>query len=226
MSGKIILLKTGSTHPAIRQVFGDFEHWFLRAWTDKEVQLIDATKTAELPELRGHEGIVITGSPAMVTDREPWSERLAHWLATHAHGRVPVLGVCYGHQLLVHALGGEVHWHPQGREIGTVNIQLTPAGQQDNLLQTLPSRFTAQATHAQSVKSLPEGAILLAGNSFEPHHAFRLGAMTWGLQFHPEFSPDIMRAYIEETGAAVELLEQVGEASADHRLLQRFAELV
>lgn len=226
MTKKIILVKTGSTHPAIRQRFGDFEDWFQQAWENVEVELVNAVTSQALPALRGNEGIVITGSPAMVTDREPWSERLAGWLADTAHGRVPILGVCYGHQLLAHALGGSVHFHPQGREIGTVDITLTPAARQDPLLGILPDTIKAQVTHAQSVKTLPQGAVLLASNTFEPHHAFRVGECTWGLQFHPEFSADVMRAYIEETGADISLREQVVPADAERNLLQRFVELI
>lgn len=92
MSKKIILLKTGSTHPAIRQRFGDFEDWFLQAWSGCDVKLVNAVTREALPVLVGNEGVVITGSPAMVTDQEPWSERLAHWLREQAHGRVPILG--------------------------------------------------------------------------------------------------------------------------------------
>lgn len=226
MSRKIILLKTGSTHPAIRQRFGDFEDWFMRAWTDCEVNLINAVTTESLPSLQGNEGVVITGSPAMVTDQEPWSEQLAQWLAQEAHNRVPILGVCYGHQLLAHALGGSVHWHPQGREIGCVDITLESAARQDPLLGILPATFKAQVTHAQSVKTLPPDAVLLAHNDFEPHHAFRVGASTWGVQFHPEFSADIMRAYIEETHANADLLTGVQDADAGSNLLERFLALL
>ncbi len=226
MAKHIILLKTGSTHPGIRQRFGDFEDWFMGAWTDCRVTLINAVTAAQLPVLAGDEGVVITGSPAMVTDREPWSERLAEWLAQHAHNRVPVLGVCYGHQLLAHALGGSVQWHPKGREIGTVDIELEPVGEKDPLLGILPAHFKAQVTHAQSVKMLPPNAVLLAHNAFEPHHAFRVGNTTWGVQFHPEFSAEIMRAYIRETSADSVLLEQVQPAQAGANLLQRFVELI
>lgn len=226
MAKKIILLKTGSTHPGIRQRFGDFEDWFLQAWTGCDVTLVNAVTAAELPTLVGDEGVVITGSPAMVTDREPWSEKLAAWLADSAHGQVPILGVCYGHQLLAHALGGSVYWHPQGREIGTVEIALEPSARQDPLLGILPVNFSAQVTHAQSVKTLPPGATLLARNAFEPHQAFRLGEATWGVQFHPEFSAEVMRAYIEETGADQTLLGQITSADANHNLLQRFVELI
>lgn len=226
MAKKIILLKTGSTHSGIRQRFGDFEDWFLQAWAGCDVTLVNAVTASALPALKGDEGIVITGSPAMVTDREPWSEALAHWLAHTAHGNVPILGVCYGHQLLAHGLGGSVHWHPQGREIGTVGIQLQADAHKDPLLNILPDYFTAQVTHAQSVKTLPPGATLLARNAFEPHQAFRLGERTWGVQFHPEFSAEVMRAYVEETGADKTLLQWITPADANNNLLQRFAELI
>jgi len=226
MTKKIILLKTGSTHPGIRQRFGDFEDWFMQAWDQCAVTLVNAVTASELPVLKGDEGVVITGSPAMVTDREPWSEKLAEWLVQQAHGKVPVLGVCYGHQLLAHALGGSVHFHPQGREIGTVDITQQPGAQDDPLLSILPKQFKAQVTHAQSVKALPPGATLLARNDYEPHQAFRVGERTWGVQFHPEFSADVMRAYIQERGDNLHLLDQVTKADANGNLLQRFVELI
>lgn len=231
---KILLIKTGSTHATIRDQFGDFEHWFLRGLTAADTQLVNAMEATALPACNDIDGVVITGSPAMVTDREPWSERLAEWLATQAHGQVPILGVCYGHQLLAHALGGAVDWHPQGREIGTTPIHLTDAGTRDPLLGTLPARFLAQVTHAQRVSRLPDEAVLLAGNDYESHHAFRVGDATWGLQFHPEFSADVMRAYLHAGAEALrknqrdpdQLLQQVEAAHADQELLRRFVELL
>jgi len=195
---------------------------------------VNAVTASTLPDVAGFDGVVMTGSPAMVTDREPWSEQLAAWLATQAHGQVPVLGVCYGHQLLAHALGGAVDWHPQGREIGTTAIHLTDAGNNDPLLGTLPSRFLAQVTHAQRVSRLPDEAVLLAQNPFESHHAFRIGEATWGLQFHPEFSADVMRAYLDVAADALRkekrdpeaLSAEVQQAHADGMLLRRFVELL
>ena len=60
----------------------------------------------------------------MVSEREPWSERAAEWLREVAQRGIPLLGICYGHQLLAHALGGRVGANPQGREIGTVEVGL------------------------------------------------------------------------------------------------------
>lgn len=195
---RVAILKTGTTYPGLKARFGDFEDWFTQGLSaDLELTIINVEQgeTAGNPEQ--WDGIVVTGSPAMVSDREPWSEEAAHWLASAVGKKVPVLGVCYGHQLLAHALGGEVGYHPDGRETGTRTIELLPAASSDELFQNLPNSFKAQLTHKQSVLSLPPGAVLLGRSNFEPHQAFRMGESAWGVQFHPEFSDAIMKAYLE-----------------------------
>ena len=234
MAKKILLLKTGTTYSDIRQQFGDFDVWFSRALHSCDVNVVDAVTETDSPDWLAHDGIIITGSPAMVTEQEPWSERLADWLASYAHGQLPILGVCYGHQLLAHALGGTVDWHPRGREIGTVEIDLTSSGRQDTLLEVLPPTFLGHVTHAQSVTHLPPAATLLASNDFEPHHGFRVGESTWGVQFHPEFNPAIMQAYLKQSQSTLEregrdvnaLMDQVTEADANGGLLRRFVTLL
>ena len=117
---RVVVLKTGTTYPDIRARFGDFDQWFLRGLSD-ELEITVAN--AEASELPGNpedwDGIVVTGSPAMVSDRAEWSENAGRWLAKAVRREIPVLGVCYGHQLLAHALGGEAGYHPDGRETGT-----------------------------------------------------------------------------------------------------------
>ena len=198
----LLIVQTGRTHDHIRERLGDFHDWIeagLRTG-GAEVTTYDARSDTPPPALQTVAGIVLTGSHAMVSDREAWSEALVPWLTRLvAHG-TPVLGICYGHQLLAHALGGEVAHHPQGVEIGTVRVQRHAAAQTDALLGHLPDDFEAQATHWQSVRRLPPGAVLLAGNAFEPHHAFRVGPSAWGVQFHPEFSAEALRAYVEGMG--------------------------
>ena len=200
------IIKTGDTLPAQRARHGDFEDWIAGglnqapASTQLALQTLDARTATAWPQPGQIAGVVVTGSPAMVTDREPWSERTAAWLASVVTARVPVLGICYGHQLLAHALGGEVAHHPDGVEIGTVTVARHAASEADPLLGDLPEHFPAQAVHWQSVRRLPPGAVLLAGNDFEPHHAFRVGRNAWGVQFHPEFSDEALRAYLEGLG--------------------------
>lgn len=194
----LLILKLGSTHPHIAAELQDFEHWIQAGLQDDSlpVQVVDPREGQALPPQADIAGVVVTGSHSMVSDREPWSETAAAWLRDTVAAEVPVLGICYGHQLLAHALGGEVGYHPQGIELGTVPVSLHEAAQDDPLFAGLPTQFDAQAAHRQSVQRLPDGATLLAGNHFEPHHAFRFGTRAWGVQFHPEFGEAATRAYL------------------------------
>lgn len=232
---RLVVLKTGNTLPAILEVFGDFDRWFLNGLSEElEREVVDVT-CQPLPGEPAHwDGIVVTGSPAMVSDREPWSESTGAWLAKAVEQGVPVLGVCYGHQLLAHALGGKVGYHPDGRESGTYPVNLHDSVSGDPLFEGLPRTFKAQLTHRQSVLELPANAILLASNDFERHQAFRIGPCAWGVQFHPEITADVMRAYLKaQTPALLQegfspdlLLSQVEDAPYASSLLQRFSEIV
>lgn len=82
---------------------------------------------------------------------------------------MPALGICYGHQLLGHALGGTVGNHPDGGEFGTVEVRLLPEAAADPLFAGLPAVFPAQLFHRQSVLYLPSGAQVLASSQREPH---------------------------------------------------------
>ncbi|MCG7201260.1 glutamine amidotransferase [Marinobacter pelagius] len=232
---RVLILKTGTTYADIRSRFGDFEDWFIRGLSpelDPEVLDLPHGDTPGNPA--DWDGIVVTGSPAMVSDRETWSEEAAGWLVRAVKAGIPVLGVCYGHQLLAHALGGAVGYHPEGRETGTKVVELFAEAERDVLFSALPRHFKAQLTHKQSVLSLPPGAVCLGRSDFEPHQAFRVGDCAWGVQFHPEFSAAIMRAYLEvqmpelvREGLDPEaLLTDVSPAPEASSLLQRFSELV
>lgn len=202
---RFLIVQTGSTLPRLRARHGDFPHWFRTSLglAQAQVETVRADLGAKLPAKIPHAGVIVTGSPAMISDRERWSEDTAAWLRGAIDAAVPVLGVCYGHQLLAHALGGRVDYHPDGREIGTVTIERLQAANDDPLLAGAPARFAAHASHQQSVVELPPGAILLARSAHDPHHAVRYAPNAWGLQFHPEFSVEIMRGYIDARRPAV-----------------------
>ncbi|MBD3640245.1 MAG: glutamine amidotransferase [Marinobacter sp.] len=232
---RVLILKTGTTYSDIRARFGDFEDWFIRGLCpDLALTVMDLPHGDEPGDPSEWDGVVVTGSPAMVSDREAWSEKAAAWLAKAVTAGIPVLGVCYGHQLLAHALGGEVGYHPDGRETGTRVVELLPEAGHDPLFNSLPPRFRAQLTHKQSVLRLPPGTILLGRSDFEPHQSFRVGHCAWGVQFHPEFSDAVMRAYLEVQAPELDkegldahaLLNEVAPAPEASSLLQRFSELV
>ena len=232
----VIIVKAGSTFSTTRQCLGDFEDWIIRSieWSDVLISVVNVLEGETLPPVDTLSGVIITGSHGMVTDNETWMQVLASWIPKVLERNIPLLGICFGDQLLANAMGGYSDYHPKGREIGTVSIKLSPAGRLDRLLGYLPDEFYAHTTHAQTIIKLPENALNLAANPFETHHAFRLGDSAWGVQFHPEFSADIMKAYINEQAGTLqreghdiaELTATICNTDAANRLLQRFIAIV
>lgn len=196
---KLYIIKTGTTFPATAQNYGDFDTWTASGLKNApaDIVTIDVLKDT-LPETIECAGVVITGSHSMVTDNLSWSVALEKWISSLLEDEVPILGICYGHQLLARAAGGEVGYHPLGKEIGTVTVNLVNEYASDPVFSCLPSSFSAHTTHAQTVLRLPDKAVKLAENTFEPNHIFRIGPCAYGVQFHPEYSANIMKSYIQE----------------------------
>lgn len=193
----LLIVQTGSAPIELRERIGDFPDWFRQALrlNGERVRIVDVQERAALPAPKSVSAAIVTGSAAMVTHRLEWSERTAQWLADAVRADLPVLGVCYGHQLLAHALGGRVEDHPRGREIGTVEIDCHAQAASDELFGSAGT-FAAQATHVQSVTRLPPNATVLARSAHDDHQAVRYARRAWGLQFHPEFPVAAMRGYL------------------------------
>lgn len=230
----VVIVKTGSTLPRLARERGDYEDWIAEGLGLPNVRVCDSIGGEALPDPPLPRAVVITGSSAMVTERLEWSERAASWLPEVLRRGTPVLGICYGHQLLAHALGGEVGPNPRGREIGTIDVTLTDEGRRDPLLSHRGPELVVSASHRQSVLRLPAGARQLASNALDPNQAFAIGARAWGVQFHPEWDHDVIRAYLEERAETLReegldpdaLLARVRPSDDGPAILRRFAELV
>lgn len=206
MPKNVLLLKAGEAANALRLVSGDYERWFFRAagLTGYRFEVVNAHLGQRLPAPSGYDAVVMTGSPLSMTAPSDWMKRAAEHLRSAADRRVPVLGVCFGHQLLGYAFGSRVIRNPRGREIGSVEVRLTPAGQADPLFRSLPERFLAQATHEDIVERPPPGATVLAHNDNTALQAMAIGRHVRGVQFHPELFPDGLRALICSRAAALQ----------------------
>lgn len=232
---KIYIIKTGDTLSDIADRFSDFEDWIIRGLKvdPSEVTVFDAVNNRDLPEIDRIKSAVIAGSHAMVTENLPWSLNIEDWIPGIIENHIPLLGICYGHQLIAKAMGGVIAYHPGGMELGTKEITLFESSRKDPLFDGFPERMNVHVSHSQTVATLPPGAVLLAGNNFEPHHAFRIGKNTWGVQFHPEYDTLIMQAYISQSAklfgeiSAIEatLLEEVKETPFAADMLERFGRI-
>lgn len=229
---KVAIIKTGDTSPELAAERGDFEDWIIAGMglpADK-FAVVDVCRDVGLPARDTLAGVVITGSHAMVTDGDGWSRRVQAWLPGIVSRQVPVLGICYGHQLLAQALGGRVGDNPRGMEFGTVPVELIGRYAQDPLLGGLANPIHVHVCHTQTVLELPPGAQLLARSAEDPHQAFFMGESAWGLQFHPEFNALAMSYYIRQyrrelsqQGRDVDrLLAQTRETSWGDKILRRF----
>ena len=230
MTRPIALLKVGRTSDAVADERGDYDVWFREGLESDDLVVLRVADGDPLPDPSLYGAVVVTGSFAMVTDRAPWSVASGEFLVRAIELGLPVLAVCYGHQLLADALGGTVDWNPKGRQIGTVDARLTDEGAKDRLFAGLGNPLVVQTSHRQVVTALPKGATLLASSPLDPHHAFRLRESAWAVQFHPEFDDEVARAYIQERAEAIvseggdpgALLAGVRRSSHGREILRRF----
>lgn len=147
------------------------------------------TYQAPLPQATG---LLISGSVHSVYEQLEWMQALEACIRTHQAAQIPILGICFGHQILAHALGGKVSRLPHNREFGCQPVYLTPQGLAHPWLRDFPSGSSTLQSHQDHVATLPPGAQGLGSSSTTEHQIFSLGNAL-GVQFHPEYSPDTLR---------------------------------
>lgn len=192
----ITLLKTGETFEALKPHEGCYETWFAHVFGERvRWQVIDAPKGDLLPQPESIEHLVISGSPVSVYERLAWSVACSEWIGRVWEREIPILGVCYGHQLLADALGGEVSRSPQGREMGAVTVQQRGT---DPIFDGLGAQFDVWQTHIDEVSRLPAQAEIIAENDHCLVQAMSIGAHCRSVQWHPEMNQTILAHYIQE----------------------------
>lgn len=201
--------------------------WFVQALDLAEDQYIIVRPHLgeALPEPGTISAAILTGSWAMVTDRADWSERTAEWVRGAMARSLPLLGVCYGHQLMAYALGGQVGDNPNGWERGLQQLTVATDSPHDPLVASLPPRFTAWLSHRQSVLVPPGGAEVLAGSAQDRCQIIRYSAHALSVQFHPEFTQRIMSACLRNSVGAAQASETLAgcqEPEWSLRILQDF----
>lgn len=193
---RVGLLECDHTDPELRAIDGDYGEMFLRLFARNAPHLalsrIDVIGGAPLPPPSAFDAFVVTGSRCDAVGREPWILALADLVRQAHDAQVPTVGICFGHQLIAHVLGGRVERAAHGWGVGVRAAQVTS----DALPPSVPSRFRLIHSHQDQVVALPPDAELLAASDHAPIAAFRTGSML-GFQGHPEFSPRFATALMD-----------------------------
>ncbi|WP_156414110.1 glutamine amidotransferase [Bordetella sp. N] len=228
----VLILHTGNPNAKLSERFGGYAHFMQAAagLDDDDVHIVPVYKGARPLAPQHYRAALITGSPANVTDHDAWGEETAVWLRQAAQDELPMFGICYGHQLLAHALGGRVDYNPAGREVGTRQLECSA---DDPLLEGLPRAFPVQTMHEQTVVELPPGARSLAATAMDGNQLLRMSPNIVSSQFHPEFAVDFMRehlglyadVYAREKIDAGQLAGELRDTPESASLLRRFLQL-
>jgi len=212
----LLLLQTGRAVPLVHDAHGDFPVLFDRGLQGADLPFtLEVVDVMEAPpdRLPAADGVIVSGSASMVAENTPWMQQTQVLMRQALDDDTPMLGVCFGHQLLGVALGCDVGPNHRGRMMGTVDVERHD-GKDDALLQQLPQTYTAQVSHVDVIRDAAGKLEVVGTSPHDPHHMVRVpGARAWGVQYHPEFTPEVSALYLDTRREAVDA--EYGEGHTD-----------
>lgn len=206
---KIGILQTGRAPESLLQEHGDYDELFKKLLAGRGLEFVTYPVLDNVfPETSQEcDGWLITGSRFGVYEDHKWIVPLEEFLRHTYRARVPIVGVCFGHQILAQALGGKVEKFSGGWSCGAVSYQgVTPDEKSQTVL----------AWHQDQVTQLPPGAAVIGRTDFCPYAMLAYGDQALTAQPHPEFSAAFLRDLLAARGHLLpEHIFQHAEASLD-----------
>lgn len=177
----------------------------MEAWLRDEnlvVRVLRPFAGDSIPEAVGADGLIVLGGDMSSMDDAgyPWLEEVRALQRQAGVTGTPSLGICLGGQLMAQAFGGSTGNGDNGMEAGVAEIEWLAAAAADPVFGNLPDPFPAGMMHRDAVTDLPPDAVLVGTGVLYRYQAFRVGATSWAVQFHPE----VDRALYDEWSAVVD----------------------
>lgn len=167
-------------------------------------------------------GVIVLGSKANVDENHPWQNPLIDWLNNQIHKNVPVLGICYGHQLLGHMFGGDVGYLYQDKR-KTQEFRDVQVSRDSRLWKDIAASGKLYVSHCQVVKTLPKDMIVVVTSGDMPNYGIEHQKFpVWGMQPHPEATLN----FIKNQGITPDLRAHPPLLQFGHTFLQRFLSYV
>lgn len=238
---RVGLLQCGHVRADVATDHGDYPELFGTLLAGTPVDLVTyVVNEGQIPsDPRACDGWLVSGSASSVYEPLPWIDRTGRFLTQVVEAEVPLVAVCFGHQLLAQALGGRVERSDRGWGVGIHRYQVEAplpqwsAPERDDQPETdQPDELVLLASHQDQVTVLPDGATVLAASEHCPVAAYALGPGVVAVQAHPEFTPALSRDLIvarrdiigpERADAALaELHDSRAVDQLDHRAVARW----
>lgn len=177
-------MQTGRSPDELRETLGDYDDMFVRLLADSGFEFTTyAVLDGEFPESTGDaDGWLITGSRFGVYEDHSWIPPLESFLRSAYRESVPIVGICFGHQILAQALGGKVEKSDAGWSVGVVDYAI------DGFESTLP----LVAWHQDQVVVPPPEARTIGSSDSCPHAVLVYGDRALTIQPHPEFNTEFV----------------------------------
>lgn len=196
---KLSIILTGDVPAPLQAQFGPypamFEAMLENAGSAFDFETICAFDGTTLPDPAGLDAVLITGSAAGVYDKLAWLDQLRDFIRRAYNARTPMLGVCFGHQIMADALGGDVRKSEKGWGLGRHTYHVV--GRPDFMTEAPGSLSIACSHQDQVIVPPPEAEVILASD-FTPNAglAYKSGRAL-SFQPHPEFADDYTLALAE-----------------------------
>ena len=182
---RIAILETGAPPAALAEVHGDYPAMFRTLLGEGfETGSFDVRR-GEWPDAAAFDGAVITGSSAGVYEEDAWIGGLLDWIRT-AKGQTKLVGICFGHQALVQALGGRVEKSERGWGVGLHRYEVVS---REPWMKPPVETLAIPVSHQDQVVERPADARLILSSDFCPIAGLAWGEEAISLQGHPEFTP-------------------------------------